>query len=358
MMLPVIAGDLSPIMTGLMYCSVIEVCRDVHEVRRAREWTSALSRWCAEQSEMVFTGTCRVHRSEVLQFQGAWPDAFTEALRACECCHRAARKPPGAALYQQAEIHRLRGDIAKAEDAYRDASRLGYEPQPGLALLRLAQGRLDVASVAIRRLLIATGDRVRRARLLPAYIEVLLAAGDLDGASSTCEELQRLADTFATDVLRAAAAQAQGALALGRGDAEAAVGPLRRAFELWEQIEAPYEVARVRLLVARTCQVLGDAEGAALELKAARATFVQLGAQPDVEHLDAMRTTKTAAGPLTTRQLEVLRRVAAGQTNKAIAVELCLSERTVDRHVANILTKLDVPSRAAATAYGFKHHLI
>ena len=358
-MLAVVAGELSPIMTGLMYCSVIEACCEVFELSRAREWTFALSRWCEEQSEMVaFTGACLVHRAEILQFQGAWPQALAEARRASERAQR-ARKPPGAALYQQAEIYRLRGECAKADDAYRDASGLGYEPQPGLALLRLAQGRTDAASAAIRRVLIATTDRLQRARLLPACLEIMLAAGDVEGACSVCRELQALADTFDTDCLRALAAQAYGALALGQGDAQAAVVPLRRAFELWGRLEAPYEAARVRVLIGQACRALGDDETGALELGAARSAFGQLGAQLDLMRLDALLTpAPPSAGPLTARELEVLRLIAAGHTNKRIAGALHLSERTIDRHVSKILDKLDVPSRAAATAYAFAHHIL
>ena len=289
-MLAVVAGELSPIMTGSMYCSVIEACREVYESRRAREWTFALSRWCEQQSEMVaFTGVCLVHRAEIMQFHGAWPEALAEAGRACERSQLSARRPPGAALYQQAEIYRLRGESAKADEAYREASRLGYEPQPGLALLRLAQGRTDAASAAIRRLLIARTDRLRRARLLPAYLEIMLAAGDVEDARSACEELQALAEAFDTDVLRAVAAQAHGALALSHGDARVAIGPLRRAFERWERLDAPYEAARVRVLVGQACQALGDDEAAALEFDAARSVFAQLGAKPDLARLDTTR---------------------------------------------------------------------
>ena len=358
-MLAVVAGELSPIMTGLMYCSVIEACHEVCELRRAREWTFALSQWCEQQSEMVaFTGTCLLHRAEIMQFHGAWPEALTEARRAWERSQQSSRRRLGATLYQQAEIYRLRGESAKAAEAYRDASRLGYEPQPGLALLRLAQGRTDAASAAIRRLLIATTDRLRRARLLPAYLEIMLAAGEVEEARNACQELQALAEAFDTDVLRAVAAQAHGALALGHGDARAAVGPLRRAFELWERLEAPYEAARVRVLVGQACQALGDDEAAGLEFDAARSVFAQLGAQPDLARLDTARAPTSPPGPLTARELEVLRLIAAGHTNKRIAGELCLSVRTIDRHVSNILNKLDVPSRAAATAYACDHKLI
>jgi DNA-binding CsgD family transcriptional regulator len=357
-MLAVVAGELSPIMTGLMYCAVIEACRDVCEIRRAREWTFALSQWCEQQSEMVaFTGVCLVHRAEIMQFHGAWSEALAEAGRACDRSKQAARKPPGAALYQQAEIYRLRGECAKADQAYRDASQLGYEPQPGLALLRLAEGRIDAASAAIRRLLIATTDRIQRARLLPAYLEIMLAAGDVENSRHACQELQALAEAFDTDILRAVAEQAHGAFALGRGDPQTAIAPLRRAFKLWDKLEAPYEAARVRVLVGQACQSLGDDEAAGLEFDAARSVFAQLGAQPDLNRLDAVRA-PTSPGPLTARELTVLRLIVAGYTNKAIATELCVSERTIDRHVSNILRKLDVPSRAAATAYAYDHKLI
>jgi DNA-binding CsgD family transcriptional regulator len=346
-------------MTGLMYCAVIEACREVHEVRRAREWTFALWGWCEQQSEIVaFTGVCLVHRAEIMQFHGAWPEALAEACRACVRSEQNSRKPPGAALYQQAEIYRLRGECGKAEEAYRDASRLGYDPQPGLALLRLAQGRTDAASAALRRLLIAGADRLQRARLLPPYFEILLAVGDFENASNVCEELQGLAEEVDTDVLRGLAAQAQGAFALARGDGQAAIGPLRRAFEVWELLEAPYERARTRVLLGQACQALDDHEGAGLEFDAARSVFAQLGAQPDLDRLDSVCSPTSPPGPLTARELEVLQLIVLGHTNKAVAAQLHLSERTIDRHVSNILCKLSVPSRAAATAYAYDHNLI
>jgi DNA-binding CsgD family transcriptional regulator/tetratricopeptide (TPR) repeat protein len=360
-MLPVVAGELSPIMTGLLYCSVIDSCRDVYAFGRAREWTSALSRVCEQQPEMVaFTGTCLVHRAEILQFQGAWPDALIEAGRACERARLADRKPPGAALYRQAEIHRLCGEFEKAEDAYRSASELGCEPQPGLALLRMAQGRTDVAGAAIRRLTRATSDRVRRARLLPAHVDIMLAIGDVEDARAARDELRTLAQAFDTDVLRAVVAQADGAIALAAGDPHAALDPLRCAFDLWERLVAPYEAARVRVLIGHACRALGDEEAAGLEHQAAKSVFERLGARPDLALLDAPipYVEPPSRHRLTTRELDVLRLVANGRTNKEIADTLCLSERTIDRHVSNILGKLDVPSRTAATAYAFHHKLL
>jgi DNA-binding CsgD family transcriptional regulator len=356
-MLAVVAGELLPIMTGLMYCSVIDTCRQVYALGRAREWTSAFTTVCEQQPEMVaFTGACLVHRAEILQLQGAWPDALTEASRACERARRADRKPPGAAVYQQAEIFRLCGECERAEDAYRAASELGYEPQPGLALLRLAQGRTGAARTAIRRLTSATSDRVRRAGLLPAYIEIMLAGGDLEEARSARDELRELAHAFDADVLRAVVAQADGAIAIAEGHAQASLAPLRLAFGLWERFDAPYETARVRVLIGRACRALGDDEAAALELEAAKAVFTRLGAQPELTRLDTPITEATRS-PLTARELHVLRLVSTGRTNKEIAQELSLSERTIDRHVTNILTKLDVRSRTAATAYAYDHKL-
>jgi DNA-binding CsgD family transcriptional regulator len=357
-MLSVIRGELSPIMTGLMYCSVIAACREVHEFGRAREWTSALSRWCDRQSGLVaFTDTCIVHRAEILQFQGEWPDALAEARRVCERCESAERRPPGAAFYQQGEVHRLRGEFAEAEQAYLAASKHACDPQPGLALLRLAQGRNAAAVAAIHRLDGATTDRLQRARLLPAMVEILLANDDLDAAARACDELDALRALFATDALCAGCAQARGTLARRRGDPQAALVALREAFELWRRIDSPYEAARARRLLGEVCRELGDEEACRLELDAARAEFERLGARPELEVL-ARLPDRAARALLTARELEVLRLIAAGRTNKAIAGRLRLSERTVDRHVSNILDKLGVPSRAAATAYACSHRLI
>jgi DNA-binding CsgD family transcriptional regulator len=359
-MLAVVAGELSPIMTGLMYCSVIDSCREVYALGRAREWTSAFSSVCEQQPEMVaFTGTCLVHRAAILQFQGAWPDALSEAARACERARRADRRPPGAAFYQQAEIHRLSGEFGKAEDAYRTASELGYEPQPGLALLRLAQGRTEAACAAIRRLTSATSDRLQRAKLLPAHLDIMLATGNVEDARTARDELRALAQAFDTDVLRAVVAQADGAIALAEGKPQTALEPLRLAFELWERLAAPYEAARVRVLIGRACSALRDEEAARLEHQAARSAFERLGARPDLACLATpISSVAHALGhPLTTRELEVLRLIANGRTNKEIADSLCVSGRTIDRHVSNILSKLDVPSRAAATAYAYHQKL-
>jgi DNA-binding CsgD family transcriptional regulator len=360
-MVAVTAGELSPMVTGLMYCSLIQACQQVYAIDRCREWTAALALWCEGRPDMVaFTGACQVHRAEIMQLQGAWPEAIEAARRACARSHGVNHHAAAGAFYQEAEVHRLTGAFAAAEEGYRSASRLGMEPQPGLALLRLAQGRTDAAAAAIRRSVAATTDRLKRMSLLPAYVEIMLAAGDVAEARNACRELEEIAASFNTGMPGAIAAQARGAVDLAEGDVQAALGSLRRAFEVWQRLEAPYVAACVRVLIGLGCRALGDEDGAGLEIDAANAVFARLGATPDLARIESLRK-RALSGHirgLTARELQVLRLVAGGRTNKAIASKLSLSEKTIDRHVSNILTKLDVSSRTAATAFAYQHQLI
>jgi DNA-binding CsgD family transcriptional regulator len=357
-MVAVVSGELSPPTAGAVYCSLIEACEEIAEVRRAREWTDALTRWCERQEGMVtFTGQCLTHRATILRRSGAWQAAAEQAARACERFAGAADEvATGMALYELAEVHRVQGNLDAAEDAFRRAGAWGHDPQPGLALVRLAQGRTDVAAAALRRLLTERTDVIDRLKLLPTHVEAMLAVGDQAAAAAAAAELTDHAGTYGTDALRAEADRSHGAVLLAEGDAAAAAVRLRSACTTWQALEAPYETARTRVLISLACRQLGDHDTATLERGAAHRAFTDLGAAADLARL-AADDAQPVHG-LTPRELEVLRLVATGRTNQAIADELYVAVKTVDRHVASILAKLRVPSRTAATAFAYEHDLL
>ena len=357
-MVAVTSGEVSAIIAGIIYCSVLSACADLFDVGRAREWTHALTRWCDSEPEMVqYRGECLVHRAEVSSLRGVWPEALDEALLACERLSEPPGQPAlGAALYQVAELHRLRGEFEKAESAYRQAAESGRAPYPGLALLRLAQGRHADASAAIARVVQEARHRRTRARVLAAAVEIMLACDDVGAARQAADDLAALAHAREIQFVRAMAGQAQGAVLLAEGDPPAALTACRSAWAIWRELDVPYEAARTQVLIAEACRALHDRDSAELELEAARRTFQRLGARLDIERLHKPR--ETTVGRLTARELQVLRLVATGRTNRMISDELGLSEKTVARHISNIFNKLDVSSRAAATAYAFEHHLI
>jgi DNA-binding CsgD family transcriptional regulator len=350
----------STIIAGIIYCSVISACSDLSDIARAREWTEALTRWCEAQPEMVpYRGECLVHRAEIISLQGIWPDALNEALLACERLSQPPGQPAyGAALYQVAELHRLRGDIEQADAAYRRTAESGRSPYPGLALLRLAQGRRDDAVSAMSRVLQEARHGRARVRVLSAAVEIMLATDDVAGARRAVDELDELAGALATPFVRATAAQANGAVLLAECNPKAALSASRAASVLWHEMDVPYEAARTQVVIALACRTLHDKDSAEMELDAACRAFQHLGASLDVARVHALRVAPSATAGLTARELEVLRLVATGRTNRMIADELELSEKTVARHISNIFNKLDVSSRAAATAYAFEHHLI
>ena len=358
-MVSVTNDELLPALTGLAYCNVIESCREVYDLRRSQQWTAALSRWCDDQPDLVpYTGQCLVHRSEILQLRGDWPRALDEASRACE--QLAGRPAIGNAYYQLAEMHRLRGEFTEAEEAYRRAADFGREPQPGLALLRLAEGRLNVATAAITRVLKEASDRLSRCRVLPAYVEIMLAAHEVGAARSAADELFMIAQALDAPFLRASAAQALGAVSLAEGDPSGALSPLRRALSIFGNLDAAYESARVRVLVGQACRALDDGDSAEIEFDTACQVLQHLDAKPDVERLQKLINSSALGYPkgLTAREVQVLNLVARGQTNREISSTLMISEHTVARHLQNIFSKLGVSSRTAATAFALEHSLI
>jgi DNA-binding CsgD family transcriptional regulator len=360
-MVAVLGDEVSPMLAGDIYCSVIEGCNEVYDLRRAREWTAALTKWCEAQPDLVpYRGHCQVHRAEIMLRDGAWADA---AGTASDAYVRLTRPPPqpaaGEAAYLLAELHRLRGEYAPAEESYREASRWGREPQPGLALLRLAQGRTDTAEASIRRTLAEVADPATRPVTLAAAVEIRLAAVDLTGALEAVTELVGIAAAVDAPIVQALAAHWSGAAHVTAGEQSAASAALRRAVSLWQQVGVPYEGARARMLLGQVCRDAGDEDTARMEFDAAATVFARLGAAPDVARIEAL-TRRRAPAPagLSAREVEVLRQVATGRSNREIAADLVLSEATVARHVSNILTKLGVRSRSAATAFAFEHRLV
>ena len=311
-MVAVTAGEVSPLLTGLVYCAVISACNATFDLRRAQEWTAALKRWCDSQAQaglVAYRGVCLVHRAEILQLKGAWPSAVEEVQQACE----RLSQPPGhasvgVAFYVRGDLHRLRGEFAEAEEAYRQSSQLGRKPDPGLAQLRLAQGQVEVAAAAIRRVAEEARDRRVRSRILPAYVEILLAAGDVAAAAAGAEELSGIAGDLDSPFLRAVSAQSKGAVLLAGGDARNALASLREAGAGWRDLEVPYEGARVHVLVGLACRQLRDEETARMEFDAARRTFQDLGAAADLDRVEELATADVAApAPIFRRQTAPLR---------------------------------------------------
>lgn len=358
-MLPVRAGEVSPEWAGNFYCQVMGICHELADLRRARQWTDATERWCDQfDSAVMFAGICRVHRVQLLQLEGAWDRAEREAAQVCAQLADMNAGVVAEGHYQLGEIRRLRNDHAAAEREYRRAHELGRDPQPGLALLRLSQGRVAAASASIRSALAAqTTDRPARARLLVAQVEIALAAGDLDTAVRANAELDHITVIYGSSGFAASARQAGGAVLLAQGRPAEALPVLRDACRSWQALDAPYHAARVRMLLAQACAALGDADSATLELDAAATAFGSLGATADASRTDELRNRAALPDGLTAREAQVLALIAEGMTNREAAAALVVSDKTVARHLANIFTKLGLTSRTAAAAYAFQHGL-
>lgn len=360
-MIAVLADEVSPIFAGIIYCSSVEACQEISDFGRAGEWTHALTTWCDSQPGLVaFTGQCAVHRGQLMRLHGAYSDAVSEFVRAAARYAAAGGSPAvGQAHYERGETHRIRGEYDAAEAAYGAAAELGHPAQPGRALLWLSRGRTEAALGAVRRLLAERQDPVLRSQVLAAAVEVLLAGDQLEEAAPLAEQLVGFGSSFGCTALRAAGQYADAAVALTDGENEQALTSARRAAETWAGLEAPYEVARSRVLVGQALRGLGDEESATADLEAARTTFAELGVKPEEQQVDAiLGGAKAAPGGLSPREVEVIRLVAAGRSNPEIAAELVLSEKTVARHLSNIFTKLDVGSRTAAAAFAYEHKLV
>ena len=355
----VTTGDVSPIVAGHVYCSMIEACQEVSDFARAAEWTTALTTWIDAQPGLVaFTGQCAVHRGQIMRVRGAFPAAVEELTLATErYVAGGTPAPAGLAMAECGEVLRILGDLRAAESAYEKAAGFGYEGQPGRSMLWLERGRGSAAVGAVRRLLAEPAGPVQRAQLLPGAVEVLLAMDEVADATTLAEELDGLAASFGSSGLVAIAAYARGSALLAAGSPDLAVPELRRAWAGWSSLEAPYEVARTRLRLGAALRALGDEESAAGEISAACATFRSLGATPAEREGVRLLGSARPAG-LTEREVEVLRLVASGSSNPEIAAALVLSEKTVARHLSNIFTKLDVRTRTAAAAYAFEHRLV
>ncbi|WP_459384056.1 LuxR C-terminal-related transcriptional regulator [Arthrobacter humicola] len=374
-MVAVTVGEISPIPAGIIYCAMIETCHLAFDLRRAHEWTRALDRWCdAQQNVVAFSGQCQMHRAELYRLHGAWTEAIDAAKTAQDLAFHGDHMATYGGFYEQGEIHRLRGDFDAAEASYLHAQETGFPPQPGLALLRLAQGRPDQAQSLLRQAMDGAAPDYRRG-MLAARVEIEVAAGDALTARTAAEELASLCASIDRPMLHALAEQSEASVLFHEGDPAAALILVRRAWSRWLSLDAPFEAARCRALMARLYTALGDEESAQLEREAARAVFSELGAAPALSELeksaplapDVWTTPVSAsendvghaagAGPLTARETEVVRLVSAGLSNRNIAGELFISEKTVARHLSNIFTKLGLTSRAAVTAYAYQHGL-
>jgi DNA-binding CsgD family transcriptional regulator len=362
-MIAVTAGEVSPLNAGGVFCSVLDACGEVFDLQRAQEWTIALKAWCDSQPDiMPYRGHCLIRRAELLHLHGAWSEAFEEAKRACECLALPSpRATLGGAFYQIGEIERMRGNLPEAEKAYEEAAKWTPNIGPGLARLRLAQNKADVANAMIRRISDHVLEPARRALLLDAWVEIALATNDIDSARMASQELAALSERIAFPFVRALSSRNAGAMMLADNNPQGAVAELERSRTLWHDLQVPYEAARVRCLLARSYRKLGNEESAAIEFAEAQKTFAGLGASIDLACVLKEKEPKPrsdTAGSLTEREIEVLRLVASGKTNRRIAMELQISEKTVARHLSNMFTKLNLDSRTAATVYAMERNLL
>ncbi|PRA00978.1 helix-turn-helix transcriptional regulator [Arthrobacter sp. MYb224] len=359
----VLAGECEAIPTGLVWCAAIEACQEIGAIDRVSQWTEALASWRAERPQITaFGGECSLHTGQILALRGSWGAAIDEFTTSCQRFElRSQPYSAGVAQRERGDLLRIQGDFDAAETAYQAAAEHGCDPQPGLALLWLANGSTDAALAAIRRCLDERQLPAQRLALLPAGIEIELQLGTRDAAERLLSELDGQADATGCLITLAAAAYAHADLELSKDDAHGALPYARKAVQDFGQIRAPYLCARSRVLLARTLLAVGDTRSFHAEMQAATATFEQLGATPQraaaQSLLQEVGHAEPAPGGLTAREVQVLQLVSAGHSNRQIAQKLYLSEKTVARHLSNIFIKIQVPSRTAAAAWAYEHAL-
>ncbi len=352
-MLPVLAGHVDPLWSGDIYCTVIHLCDDLADLSRMRSWTSALAHWAIPLSEtFMYAGVTRIHELQLIAAEGDWDTVERELGDQSANLVGAHGWLAGEGYYTLGEVRRLRGDVAGAEQAFGRARELMHDAQPGSALVLRDTGDSTGALAQLREAL-ADQNRLVRARMLLPAVELALGEGDASYAETLTCELEETASWYGTPGLVARAEQARAAVLLHAGDAAAAVPPLERAARIHREQRHRHASAMVHEQLAAATRALGDSERARAEEATAIAIYKRLGARPDLERLSR----RDLPGGLTEREAEVLRRVAAGASNREVAEALTISEKTVGRHLANIFTKIGVSSRTAAAAWAHEHRL-
>lgn len=365
-MVLVLGGECTPIPNGLIWCAAIEACQEIGAFERVCEWTAALDQWRRDRPGVrAFGGECALHSGQILALRGAWGAAMEEFSAAGQRFEMNSQVyAAGAAARERGDLLRIRGEFGPAELAYQESAEHGCDPQPGLALLWAGRGETDAAAAAVDRCLAERIIPARRIPLLPQSIEVYLLLGDIERAAELAAELEQLARQSGCEIALAAAAQAYAGLELLRADAPAALPYARKAIQAWKKIGCPYRATQSRVLLGRALRVVGDKASADAELHAAARGFESLGAHPEAQETRNLLIDPQASGTatypsgLTEREVQVLRLVAAGHSNREIAGTLYLSEKTVARHLSNIFAKLDVGSRTAAAAWAFARDLL
>lgn len=350
-------GYVSPNWTCVFFRVVLDVAHEVFDLDRAHRWTAAFDRWCREQPDLIaYSGQSHAYVGQLLLIHGEWAEASAAAHRAEERLRAGDFTAAYVANHLLAELHRLRGEFRAAELHYRRAAETGWDPQPGLALLRIAQGENSEAQSMIRHAVSGADEGTRR-RLLPALVEVELAAGDVDAARRAADDLGALSRSSPTPMLVALAGAATARVLMAAGEADRGLEAVDAALSAWSALGAPYEVARCRVVRGRIQRELDRADAALADVEAARKVFTELGAGPALAEANGILGIRTNSA-LTEREVEVLRLVSTGLTNRGIANRLSLSEKTVARHLSNIFGKLGLSSRAAATAYAYETGLL